>query len=125
MGDIFTNFFSGIVPLEAYMVVSLIMFFSGVYGFLSRKSLLMILISIELILNSIDINFAVFNRYLYPENMEGFFFALFTIAMSACETAVAIAIVINIYRNLGHVEVDSLNELQEPAEVAENTEVSK
>jgi NADH-quinone oxidoreductase subunit K len=125
MGDIFTNFFSGIVPLEAYMVVSLIMFFSGVYGFLSRKSLLMILISIELILNSIDINFAVFNRYLYPENMEGFFFALFTIAISACETAVAIAIVINIYRNLGHVEVDSLNELQEPAEVAENTEVSK
>ena len=125
MGDIFTNFFSGIVPLEAYMVVSLIMFFSGVYGFLSRKSLLMILISIELILNSIDINFAVFNRYLYPENMEGFFFALFTNAISACETAVAIAIVINIYRNLGHVEVDSLNELQEPAEVAENTEVSK
>ena len=125
MGDIFTNFFSGIVPLEAYMVVSLIMFFSGVYGFLSRKSLLMILISIELILNSIDINFAVFNRYLYPENMEGFFFALFTIAISACETAVAIAIVINIYRNLGHVEVDSLNELQEPAEVAENTEVLK
>jgi NADH-quinone oxidoreductase subunit K len=125
MGDIFTNFFSGIVPLEAYMVVSLIMFFSGVYGFLSRKSLLMILISIELILNSIDINFAVFNRYLYPENMEGFFFALFTIAISACETAVAIAIVINIYRNLGHVEVDSLNELQEPAEVAENTQVSK
>lgn len=125
MGDILTNFFSGIVPLEAYMVVSLIMFFSGIYGFLSRKSLLMILISIELILNSIDINFAVFNRYLYPENMEGFFFALFTIAISACETAVAIAIVINIYRNLGHVEVDSLNELQEPAEVAENTEVSK
>ncbi len=125
MGDIFTNFFSGIVQLEAYMVVSLIMFFSGVYGFLSRKSLLMILISIELILNSIDINFAVFNRYLYPENMEGFFFALFTIAISACETAVAIAIVINIYRNLGHVEVDSLNELQEPVEPSENTEVLK
>lgn len=125
MVDIFTNFFSGIVPLEAYMVVSLIMFFSGVYGFLSRKSLLMILISIELILNSIDINFAVFNRYLYPENMEGFFFALFTIAISACETAVAIAIVINIYRNLGHVEVDSLNELQEPVEPSENTEVLK
>lgn len=125
MGDILTNFFSGIVPLEAYMVVSLIMFFSGIYGFLSRKSLLMILISIELILNSIDINFAVFNRYLYPENMEGFFFALFTIAISACETAVAIAIVINIYRNLGHVEVDSLNELQEPVEPSENTEVLK
>ena len=115
MFDSLTNFFTGIIPLEAYLLVSLIMFFSGIYGFLSRKSLLMILISIELILNSIDINFAVFNRYLYPENMEGFFFALFTIAISACETAVAIAIVINIYRNLGNVEVDSLNELKEDA----------
>ncbi len=115
MFDSLTNFFTGIIPLEAYLLVSIIMFFSGVYGFLSRKSLLMILISIELILNSVDINFAVFNRYLYPENMEGFFFALFTIAISACETAVAIAIVINIYRNLGNVEVDSLNELKEDA----------
>ncbi|MPL88827.1 NADH-quinone oxidoreductase subunit 11 [bioreactor metagenome] len=90
------------------------MFLAGIYGFLSRKSLLMILISIEMILNSADINFAAFNRYLYPDQMEGFFFALFTIAISACETAVAIAIVINIYRNLNNVEVDSLHELQEP-----------
>jgi len=126
MGDFFSKLFSGTIPLEAYIVVSLIMFFSGIYGFLSRKSLLMILISIELILNSIDINFAVFNRYLYPENMEGFFFALFTIAISACETAVAIAIVINIYRNLNNVEVDSMTELREPenikSEIPEVTE---
>lgn len=114
MFDSFSNFTSGVIPMEGYLVVSLIMFFSGIYGFLSRKSLLMVLISIELILNSVDINFAVFNRYLYPENLEGFFFALFTIAISACETAVAIAIVINIYRNLNNIEVDSLNELKEP-----------
>jgi NADH-quinone oxidoreductase subunit K len=114
MGSIFANFTSGIVPLEAYIFVSLVMFFAGIYGFLSRKNLLMVLISIELILNSADINFAAFNRYLYPEHYEGFFFTLFTIAISACETAVAIAIVINIYRNLNNVEVDSLKELQEP-----------
>lgn len=113
MGDLITNYLSGVVPMEAYVVITLIMFFSGIYGFLSRKNLLMVLISIELILNATDINFAVFNRYLYPGNMEGFFFALFTIAISACETAVAIAIVINIYRNLGNVEVDNLNELKE------------
>lgn len=123
MGDFFSKLFSGTIPLEAYIVVSLIMFFSGIYGFLSRKSLLMILISIELILNSIDINFAVFNRYLYPGNMEGFFFALFTIAISACETAVAIAIVINIYRNLNNVEVDSMTELREPS--ANETEIKE
>lgn len=113
MADLITNFFSGPIPMEAYLVISLIMFFAGVYGFLSRKNLLMILISVELILNATDINFVVFNRYLYPGQLEGFFFALFTIAISACETAVAIAIVINIYRNLNNVEVDSLNELNE------------
>jgi len=113
MGDLFINFVSGSVPMEAYLGVSLIMFFAGVYGFLSRKSLLMILISIELMLNAADINFVVFNRYLYPEHMEGFFFALFGIAIAACETAVAIAIIINIYRNLTSVEVGELDEMKE------------
>jgi len=114
MYDSFISLFTGTIPLEAYIIVSLIMFFAGVYGFISRRSLLMVLISVELILNAADINFAAFNRYLYPENMEGFFFAMFTIAISACETAVAIAIVINIYRNLGNVEIESIETLQEP-----------
>jgi len=116
MGEILTNLFSGAIPLDAYIAVSLVMFFAGIYGFMSRKSLLMVLISIELILNATDVNFVVFNRYLYPEHFEGFFFALFTIAVSACETAVAIAIVINIYRNLNNVNVDSLDKLSEPEE---------
>ncbi len=113
MGDLFINFFSNPVPMEAYLGVSLIMFFAGVYGFLSRKSLLMILVSIELMLNAADINFVVFNRYLYPGHMEGFFFTLFAIAIAACETAVAIAIIINIYRNLTSVEVGELDEMKE------------
>lgn len=116
MGEIFTNMFSGVIPMEAYIAVSLVMFFAGIYGFMSRKSLLMILISIELILNATDVNFVVFNRYLYPEHFEGYYFALFTIAISACETAVAIAIVINIYRNLSNVNVDSLKGLAEPTD---------
>jgi len=113
MGDLFINLFSGPVPIEAYLGVSLIMFFAGVYGFLSRKSLIMILISVELMINAADINFVVFNRYLYPGQLEGFFFALFTIAIAACETAVAIAIIINIYRNLSNVDVENLNEMKE------------
>lgn len=113
MGDLFSTIFSGQVPIEAYLAVSLVMFFSGVYGFLSRKSLLMILISIELMLNAADINFVVFNRYLYPGQMQGFFFALFAIAIAACETAVAIAIIINIYRNLTSVEVGELDEMKD------------
>ena len=112
MGDLLTNFLSGPVPVDAYLGLSLIMFFAGVYGFLSRKSLLMILISIELMLNAADINFVVFNRFLYPGHLEGFYFTLFTIAIAACETAVAIAIIINIYRNLDSVEVGNVDQMK-------------
>ena len=73
---------------------------------------LAILISIELILNATDINFAVFNRFLFPDGMEGYFFALFSIAISAAETAVAIAIMINIYRNIRSIQVNKLDELK-------------
>jgi NADH-quinone oxidoreductase subunit K len=88
------------------------MFFAGIYGFFTRRSTLTILISIELILNATDINFAVFNRFLFPGSMEGYFFALFSIAISAAETAVAIAIMINIYRNIRSVQVKRLDDLK-------------
>jgi len=78
----------------------------------SPADLLAMLISVELILNSVDINFAVFNRYLFPEELEGFFFALFAIGVSAAETAVAIAIIINIYRNVRNIQVKNLNEMK-------------
>jgi NADH-quinone oxidoreductase subunit K len=97
--------------MEHYLVVSSIMFFAGIYGFIARKNLLAVLISIELILNSVEINFSVFNRYLYPEHLEGMFFSLFGIAISAAETAVAIAIIINIYRNVQNVDVRHIDKL--------------
>ncbi len=111
--DLLNNILAGQIPVVAYLAVSLIMFFAGVYGFLTRRSMLMILISIELMLNAADINFVVFNRYLFPGQLEGFYFALFTIAIAACETAVAIAIIINIYRNLTSVEVGTLDQMKE------------
>ena len=112
MGSLFANFSSVIVPLEAYIFVSLVMFFAGIYGFFTRRNTLAILISIELILNATDINFAVFNRFLFPAGLEGHFFALFSIAISAAETAVAIAIMINIYRNIRNIQVKNLNEMK-------------
>lgn len=111
--EFLSTFFSGSVPVEAYLIVSLIMFFSGVYGFLTRRSMLMMLISVELMLNAADINFMAFNRYLFPGQLEGLYFTLFTIAIAACETAVAIAIIINIYRNLSSVEVGNLDQMKE------------
>lgn len=106
MFDFITSFLSGPVPIEAYLAISCVMFFAGVYGFLSRKNMLMVLISLELMLNAADLNFVVFNRYLYPGQLEGFFFTLFAIGIAAAETAVAIAIIINIYRNMKSIYID-------------------
>ena len=65
------------IHMEYYLVVSTIMMFAGIYGFFTRRNTLAILISVELMLNATDINFAVFNRFLFPGGMEGYFFALF------------------------------------------------
>ena len=101
------------VRMEYYLILAAVMFFAGVYGFITRRNLIAVLISIELILNAVDINFAVFNRYLFPGQFEGFFFTLFAIAIAAAETAVAIAIIINIYRTLRNIEVKNLDELKD------------
>lgn len=95
-----------------YLGISLVMLFAGIYGFLTRKNLLAVLISTELMLNAVNINFAVFNRYLFPGALEGHFFTLFGIAVAAAETAVAIAIIMNIYRNLRSIRTDDINELK-------------
>jgi len=100
------------IHLEYYLVVSTILMFVGIYGFFVRRSLLTILISIELILNAVDINFAAFNRFLFPDQFEGYFFTLFAIGISAAETAVAIAIIINIYRNIRNIQVKNLGEMK-------------
>ncbi len=113
MGELLINTTGSHVPMLPYLLVSLIMFFAGIYGFFTRKNLILMLISVELILNAVDINFAVFNRYLFPEQMEGLFYALFVIAIAACETAVAIAIIINVYRKFGNTEVDNIQKMKE------------
>ena len=101
------------VRMEYYLILAAVMFFAGVYGFITRRNLIAVLISIDLILNAVDVNFAVFNRYLFSGQLEGFFFTLFAIAIAAAETAVAIAIIINIYRNLRNIEVKNLDELKD------------
>ena len=58
------------IHMEYYLVVSTIMMFAGIYGFFTRRNTLAILISVELMLNATDINFAVFNRFLFPEGMD-------------------------------------------------------
>jgi NADH:ubiquinone oxidoreductase subunit 11 or 4L (chain K) len=101
------------IQLEYYIIISTVMFFAGIFGFITRKNMIAMLISLELILNAVEINFAAFNRYLYPEQMEGMFFSLFGIAITAAETAVALAIIINAYRCIGNVNIRNLNKMKE------------
>ncbi|MDR0834249.1 MAG: NADH-quinone oxidoreductase subunit NuoK [Candidatus Symbiothrix sp.] len=100
------------IDMYWYLIVSTLMFFIGIYGFVTRKNMIAMLISLELILNAVEINFAVFNRYLYPQQMEGMFFTLFGIAITAAETAVALAIIINVYRAVGNVDVKNVNKMK-------------
>lgn len=88
------------------------MFVAGVYGFVTRKNMIALLISLELMLNSADLNFVIFNRFLYPGSMEGMVFTLFAIAIAAGETAIAIAIIVNIYRKLHSTEIDEVDKMK-------------
>lgn len=96
------------VSIYEILSISTLIFFVGVYGFLTRKNIISILISVELILNASVINFAVINKYLYPDILEGMIFSVFIIAVAAAETALAIAIVINLYRLIASVEVKDI-----------------
>jgi NADH:ubiquinone oxidoreductase subunit K len=100
------------IPLHFFLVLATVMFFVGIYGFLTRRNLITILMSVEIILNSVNINFMAFNRYLFPDKMEGMFFSLFIIAVAAAEAAVAIAIIINIYRRFTTINVEDVNEMK-------------
>ena len=100
------------VDMTWFLVLSALMMFIGIYGFLTRRNTLAILISVELMLNAADINFAAFNRLVHPDQLEGFFFTLFAIGVAAAETAVAVAIIINVYRNFHNDSVNSIQELK-------------
>lgn len=100
------------ISIYHFLVVSTLMFFIGVAGFIIRQNLITILLSIELILNSVVINFLVFNRFLYPDTLQGQFFGLFIVAIAAAEASVAIALIVNIYRRIKNIEADNVNEMK-------------
>jgi len=100
------------IPLTHILFVSTALFFIGTYGLFTRRNLITMLMSVELILNSVNINFIAFNKYLYPDKLDGVFFTLFIIAIAAAEAAVAIAIIINLYRNLHSIDVEQTDEMK-------------
>lgn len=95
-----------------YLIPAVVMFACGVYGFVTRKNMIAILVSLELMLNAADLNFVIFNRFLFPGSMEGMVFTLFAVAIAAAETAIAIAIIINIYRSIGSTDIRLTNKMK-------------
>src|ERR1700720_2185713 len=100
------------ISITHIIFVSTALFFIGMYGLFTRRNMITMLMSIELILNSVNINFVAFNKYLYPEKLEGVFFTLFIIAIAAAEAAVTIAIIINLYRNFHSIDVEATDEMK-------------
>ena len=100
------------IPVEYFLILSTLLFFIGVFGFVTRRNLIAMLISVELVLNAVDINFTVFNRLLFPDQLEGFFFTLFSIGVAAAESAVAVAIIINVFRRFHSDQVNSIENMR-------------
>jgi NADH:ubiquinone oxidoreductase subunit K len=94
------------------LVISAALFFTGVYGFFTRRNLITMLMSIELVLNSVNLNFIAFNKYLWPQKLDGVFFSIFVIAIAAAEAAVVIAIIINLYRSHYSIDVENAEEMK-------------
>jgi NADH-quinone oxidoreductase subunit K len=94
------------------LFISAALFFTGVYGFFTRRNLVTMLMSVELILNSVNLNFIAFNKYLWPHRLDGVFFTIFVIAIAAAEAATAIAIIINLYRSHRSIDVENAEEMK-------------
>ncbi|MFH0895717.1 MAG: NADH-quinone oxidoreductase subunit NuoK [Bacteroidota bacterium] len=100
------------ITLQHFLIISSIMFFAGIFGFIIRHNLITMLMSVELILNAVNINFIAFNYFLHPERMHGLFFALIVVGIAAAEASVAIALIINVYRRFSTITVEEVSEMK-------------
>ncbi|MDI6782677.1 MAG: NADH-quinone oxidoreductase subunit NuoK [bacterium] len=97
------------IPLSHYLILGAILFCIGIYGALTRRNAIGILMSIELIINAANINLVAFSRYIHPNEGTGQIFAIFVIGLAAAAAAVGLAIVISIYRNAKTIYADKTN----------------
>ena len=97
------------VGLEHYLILSAILFSIGLFGALSRRNAVVILMSIEIMLNASNIALVAFSRYIVPGLLTGQVFAIFVMVVAAAEVAVGLAIIITIYRSRETVDVDKID----------------
>jgi len=99
-------------PLVRYLTLSGVLFSIGMYGMVASRNAVRVLMSIELMLNAVNINLVAFARYVDPKDVRGQIFAIFILTVAAAEAAVGIAIVLAIYRNSSTVDMDKFNLLK-------------
>jgi len=100
------------IGLTHYLFVAAVLFASGLFTMMTKRNAIGILIGVELVLNSANVNLVAFDRYLGPGRLDGQITALFVIVLAAAEAALAVGICINVYKNLSTVDVDSATLLQ-------------
>jgi len=102
----------GLYQLQPYLLFGLLLFCLGLYGVLSRRNLIAILIGVELMLNAASINFLAFNNFTNPDATTGQVVVLFIIGLAAAEVAIALAIVLSVHRIRHSIDVDELKDLK-------------
>ena len=100
------------IPLESFLFVSAVLFSLGVYGVLSRRNAVHILMSVELMLNAVAVNFVAFAVYTDGELFRGLIFGLFVIAIAAAEVGLALGIILRVFRYRATANVDEVSELR-------------
>ncbi len=100
------------IPLENFLFVAAILFSLGVYGVLSRRNAVQILMSVELMLNAVAINFVAFAAYTDAELFRGLIFAIFVIIIAAAEVGLALGIILRVFRNRATANVDEVTTLK-------------
>ncbi|PLS07966.1 NADH-quinone oxidoreductase subunit NuoK [Neobacillus cucumis] len=100
------------VPASAFLALALILFCIGLYGALTKKNTVIVLISIELMLNAVNINLVTFSKYGITPSITGQIFALFSISVAAAEAAIGLAILIALYRNKKTVNIDEMDTMK-------------
>jgi NADH-quinone oxidoreductase subunit K len=100
------------VPASAFLALALILFCIGLYGALTKRNTVIVLISIELMLNAVNINLVTFSKYGLSPSITGQIFALFAISVAAAEAAVGLAILIALYRSKKTVNIDEMDTMK-------------
>jgi NAD(P)H-quinone oxidoreductase subunit 4L len=97
------------IGLTHYLVLSAVMFCIGLYGALTRRNAVIILMCIEIMLNAVNISLVAFSSYVVPAMLTGQVFAIFVMVVAAAEVAVGLAIVFAIYRHFTDIDVNNIN----------------